>query len=153
LLDYVIFLNLDYSITIKTTSYDLNRVALTRRSRRMIMQIIPRVVSQHLVSPICSKILCQTSTNLVPVTWTPRISFTWLVAMMIDAADVKPTDTGPDIKSNRNPNISIRMKNKVKLHINDDLINFDDFDICYQEHILEWHSKDFSRRSLIITRL
>lgn len=34
----------------------------------------------------------------------PRISFTWLVAMMIAAADVKPTETGPDIKSNRKPN-------------------------------------------------
>lgn len=75
----------------------------TRRSRRTIMQTIPKAVSQRLVSPICSKILCQTCTNLVPETLIPRISFTWLVAMIIDAADVKPTDTGPDIKSNKNP--------------------------------------------------
>lgn len=33
----------------------------------------------------------------------PRISFTWLVAIIIAAADVKPTETGPDIKSNKNP--------------------------------------------------
>lgn len=33
----------------------------------------------------------------------PRISFTWLVAIIMAAADVKPTETGPDIKSNRKP--------------------------------------------------
>lgn len=33
----------------------------------------------------------------------PRISFTWLVAIIIAAADVKPTETGPDIKSNKKP--------------------------------------------------
>jgi hypothetical protein len=68
------------------------------------MHAIPRAVSQRLVSLICSKILRQTCTNSVPETLIPRISFTWLVAMIIDAADVNPTDTGPDIKSNKNPN-------------------------------------------------
>lgn len=87
--------------------------ALTRRSNRMIIQTIPRIVSQHLVSLMCSKIFCQTWTNLVPVTLIPRMSFTWLVAMMIEAADVKPTDTGPDIKSSKNPNCSRYAKNKL----------------------------------------
>lgn len=68
------------------------------------MQAIPRAASQSRVSLIRSNISCQTCTNLPLDTWSPRISFTWLVAMMIDAADVKPTDTGPDMKSNRNPN-------------------------------------------------
>lgn len=36
--------------------------------------------------------------------------------MMIDAADVKPTDTGPDIKSNKNPNshIESNVKNNLR---------------------------------------
>lgn len=33
----------------------------------------------------------------------PRISFTWLVAIIIAAADVKPTETGPDMKSSKKP--------------------------------------------------
>lgn len=94
-----------------------NSVVLTRRSRRTIMQTIPKAVSQRLVSPICSKILCQTCTNLVPETLSPRISFTWLVAMIIDAADVKPTDTGPDIKSSKNPNIVEKVNNNLTSHI------------------------------------
>jgi len=36
--------------------------------------------------------------------------------MIIAAADVKPTDTGPDIKSNKNPNIE-RVKNNLTSHI------------------------------------
>lgn len=33
----------------------------------------------------------------------PRRSFSWDVAITIAAADVKPAETGPDIKSIRNP--------------------------------------------------
>lgn len=33
----------------------------------------------------------------------PRMSFTWLVAMIMAAADVKPTETGPEMKSIKNP--------------------------------------------------
>lgn len=76
---------------------------LTLRRSRTIIQVIPSAVSQSFVSPIFSNIFCQTSTNLLPVIWMPRMSFTWLVAMIIAAADVKPTETGPDMKSNRKP--------------------------------------------------
>lgn len=31
------------------------------------------------------------------------MSFTWLVAMIMAAADVKPTETGPEMKSIKNP--------------------------------------------------
>ena len=49
----------------------------------------------------------------------PRISFTWLVAMMIAAADVKPTETGPEMKSNRKPNEREKMcKNIFKMRYN-----------------------------------
>lgn len=77
--------------------------SITRKSRRTIMQTSPSTASHSLVSPMCSKIFRQTSRNLPPLMLMPRISFTWLVAMIMAAADVKPTETGPDIKSIKNP--------------------------------------------------
>jgi len=43
------------------------------------------------------------STNLPPETVTPKTSLTWDVAIIMAAAEVKPADTGPDIKSIKNP--------------------------------------------------
>lgn len=76
---------------------------LTRKQNKIIRQTTPITASQSLVSPMCSKTLCQVSMNFPLLIRIPRISFTWLVAIIIAAADVNPTDTGPDIKSMRNP--------------------------------------------------
>lgn len=43
--------------------------------------------------------------NLPPGKLNPRMSLTWVVAMMMAAADVNPTETGPLMKSIRKPRI------------------------------------------------
>lgn len=48
----------------------------------------------------CSVVTCR---NLPPGKLRPRMSLTCVVAMIMAAAEVKPTDTGPLMKSIRNP--------------------------------------------------
>lgn len=45
----------------------------------------------------------QTSRKELAANWRPNKSLTWVVAMMMAAADVNPTDTGPEMKSKRKP--------------------------------------------------
>jgi hypothetical protein len=49
---------------------------------------------------------------LLPGKLRPRTSLICVVAIMIAAADVKPTDTGPEMKSIKNPEkqISFRLR-------------------------------------------
>lgn len=67
------------------------------------MQLNPKTVSHSLVSEICSNICSHTSRNFPPEKFNPKMYFTCVVAIIIAAADVKPIDTGPEIKSIRNP--------------------------------------------------
>jgi hypothetical protein len=52
---------------------------------------------------MCSNSCSHTSRNLLPGKLSPRTSLICVVAIMIAAADVKPTDTGPEIKSIKKP--------------------------------------------------
>lgn len=78
---------------------------ITRSNSKVRMQIIPSIVSLSLASLACIIIWPQTSRNLLPGICNPMISFTCVVAMMIAAADVKPTETGPEMKSITKPTI------------------------------------------------
>lgn len=76
---------------------------LTLRARRTIMQTTPSRVSQSFVSPMCANTIRQTCRNFPAVKSIPKISFTWLVAMMMAPAEVNPTETGPEMKSIKKP--------------------------------------------------
>jgi hypothetical protein len=52
---------------------------------------------------MCSNSCSQTSRNLLPGKLSPRTSLICVVAIMMAAADVKPTDTGPEMKSIKKP--------------------------------------------------
>lgn len=75
----------------------------TLKRSKIAIHIKPRRVSHSRVSEICSNNCSQTSRNLLPGKLRPRTSLICVVAIMMAAADVKPTDTGPEMKSIRNP--------------------------------------------------
>jgi hypothetical protein len=75
----------------------------TLRRSRTAIHINPRRVSHSRVSEICSNSCSQTSRNLLPGKLRPRTSLICVVAIIMAAADVKPTDTGPEMKSIKNP--------------------------------------------------
>jgi hypothetical protein len=88
----------------------------TLRRRRTAIHVNPRIVSHSRVSEICSNSRSHTSRNLLPGKLRPRTSLICVVAIMMAAADVKPTDTGPEMKSIKKPEkqwISSRLKNNV----------------------------------------
>lgn len=67
------------------------------------MQEIPKTASQTLVLWISLKIFPHISVNTDPGAYIPRMSLTWEVRMIKATADVKPEDTGPEMKSMRKP--------------------------------------------------
>lgn len=76
---------------------------LTLNINNIIIQESPNIVSHNLVSPMCSKILCHTLKNFPPAKSNPKISLICDVAIIIAAAEVNPTATGPLMKSIKKP--------------------------------------------------
>lgn len=70
---------------------------------REIVTEMPMNVSVMRISWIFSKIDDHIETNVVPLALIPKISLTCDDKMINDTALVKPDDTGPDTKFNRNP--------------------------------------------------
>lgn len=52
---------------------------------------------------MCMANWSQNPRNVLDLIFIPSRSFNWDVAITIAAADVKPAETGPDMKSIRNP--------------------------------------------------
>lgn len=64
---------------------------------------MPRVPSPTLISLMWMASWSQKPMNELAFMLMPSRSFSWDVAMTIAAADVKPAETGPDMKSIKNP--------------------------------------------------
>lgn len=77
--------------------------SLTRNSNKTTIQVMPSVPSPMLISLMCTTNWSQKPMNELDLMLMPRRSFNWDVAMTIAAADVKPAETGPDMKSIKNP--------------------------------------------------
>lgn len=80
------------------------------------MQTIPRVPSPILISLICIANWSQNPINELDLILMPSKSFSWDVAITIAAADVKPAETGPDIKSIKNPRKRTSRYDQLKLN-------------------------------------
>lgn len=67
------------------------------------MHTIPNTESHALVLWISSNILFHVAINVDPDARIPNMSFTWDVRIISATAEMKPEDTGPEIKSIRKP--------------------------------------------------
>lgn len=67
------------------------------------IQMIPKVKSCHLVSPMCLKVSIHVSKKPSASIFMPRRLLTWVVPMVIAAADVNPLITGRPINVIKNP--------------------------------------------------
>jgi hypothetical protein len=67
--------------------------------RDMMIQAMPSPRSERLVLWMSSDILTHISIKVPPLALIPRTSFTWEEIIKSDTADVKPEDTGSEIKS------------------------------------------------------
>lgn len=63
------------------------------------MQLTPSTASHNLVFVISLNIDSHCCRKVVPCTWMARMSFTCDVRITRATAEVKPDDTGPDMKS------------------------------------------------------
>lgn len=80
---------------------------LTLISNKTTIHEQPMSASYPLVAHIFLKRLSHICIKVFPFIEIPSISFTWDVTIMSAAADVKPDETGPEIKSIRNPETDV----------------------------------------------
>lgn len=78
-------------------------IILTLSSNSTNMQENPSTVSPTLTSRKCFDNWFHTSINLLAPKLNPSRSFTCVIAITMAAAEVKPAETGPEIKSTRKP--------------------------------------------------
>jgi len=83
--------------------YNIIFSELTLNSSSTIIHVIPSVPSPTLISLMWMANWSQKPMNELAFMLIPSKSFSWDVAITIAAADVKPADTGPDMKSIKNP--------------------------------------------------
>lgn len=100
---YHIILKREYPIHVCKTYGDIVFSGLTLNSSSTIIHVTPSVPSPTLISLMCMANWSQKPMNELAFMLIPSRSFSWDVAITIAAADVKPADTGPDIKSIKNP--------------------------------------------------
>lgn len=84
---------------------------LTLSDKRMVQHTRLKTASHGLVSPIFDIMLVQVSKNASDLNLSPNKFLTWALAIIKDAADVKPATTGTETNSTKKPAKIIKINN------------------------------------------